>query len=189
MGNQGCILFAKSCFRFFWKSETCFMWNKNVVIHFKWFQRWLLYRINVSNWIMLDLRFAWFKIIILTLIIKRGIRNTIRISNLKNAPQVRGDCLECSRLWVWTWSGQFKDYMIGICCFSAKHAALRSKNKDWLTRNQDNVSEWADMSIRGLLFQWASTIKIQQSVLTIGLVQRDLIIVSLKINLFSSWNR
>jgi L-lactate utilization protein LutB len=33
---------AKSCFRFFWKSETCFMWNKNVVIHFKLFQRWLL---------------------------------------------------------------------------------------------------------------------------------------------------
>ena len=35
-----------------------------------------------------------------------------------------------------------------ICCFSAKHAALRSKSKDWLTRNQDNVSEWSDMSIR-----------------------------------------
>jgi hypothetical protein len=24
-----------------------------------------------------------------------------------------------------------KDYKIGICCFSAKHAALRRKNKDW----------------------------------------------------------
>jgi hypothetical protein len=33
-----------------------------------------------------------------------------------------------------------------------------------LIRNQDNVSEWGDMSIRGLLFQWASTIKIQLSV-------------------------
>ena len=40
-------------------------------------------------------------------------------------------------------SGQSKDYKIGNCCFSAKHAALRRKNKDWLTRNQDNVSEWA----------------------------------------------
>jgi hypothetical protein len=30
---------------------------------------------------------------------------------------------------------------VGVCCFSAKHAALRSKNKDWLARNQDNVSE------------------------------------------------
>jgi hypothetical protein len=27
------------------------------------------------------------------------------------------------------------------------------KRKDWLARNQDNVSEWGDMSIRGLLFQ------------------------------------
>jgi hypothetical protein len=26
-------------------------------------------------------------------------------------------------------SGQTKDYTIGMCCFSAKHAALRSKNK------------------------------------------------------------
>ena len=47
--------------------------------------------------------------------------------------------------------GQTKDYKIGICCFSAKHAALRSKSKDWLAQN--NVSEWSDMSICGLLFQ------------------------------------
>ena len=40
-----------------------------------------------------------------------------------------------------TRSGQTKDYNIGICCFSAKHAALRRKSKDWLARNQDNVSE------------------------------------------------
>jgi hypothetical protein len=33
------------------------------------------------------------------------------------------------------------------------------------SRNQDNMPEWDDMSIRGLLFQWASTIKIQLSVL------------------------
>ena len=39
-------------------------------------------------------------------------------------------------------SGQTKDYKIGICCFSTKHTALRRKSKDWLTRNQDNVSEW-----------------------------------------------
>jgi hypothetical protein len=57
-------------------------------------------------------------------------------------------------------SGQTKDYAIGMCSFSAKHAALRRKSKDWLARNHDNVSEWGDMSLRGLLFQWASTIKI-----------------------------
>ena len=62
-------------------------------------------------------------------------------------------------------SGKTKDYKIGICCFSAKHAALRRKSKDWLPRNQNNVSEWSDMSHRGLLFHWASTIKIQVSVL------------------------
>ena len=48
-------------------------------------------------------------------------------------------------------SGQTKDYEIGICL--SKHAALRRKIKEWLARNQDNVSEWSDMSIRGLLFQ------------------------------------
>ena len=51
------------------------------------------------------------------------------------------------------WSGQTKDYKIGICCFSTKHAALSSKSKDWLARKQDNVSEWSDMSTPGLLFQ------------------------------------
>jgi hypothetical protein len=50
-------------------------------------------------------------------------------------------------------SGQNKDYNICICCFSANHAAFKRKIKDWLTRNQDNASEWGDMSIRGLLFQ------------------------------------
>ena len=38
--------------------------------------------------------------------------------------------------------GQTKVYKIGICCFSAKHAALRRKSKDWLARNQNNVSEF-----------------------------------------------
>ena len=42
-------------------------------------------------------------------------------------------------------SGQTKDYKIGMCCFSAKHAELRRKSKDWLARNQNNVSDWSDM--------------------------------------------
>jgi hypothetical protein len=49
-----------------------------------------------------------------------------------------------------SWSGKTKDYKIGICCFSAKHAALRRKSKGWLAQNQNNVLEWSDMSIRGL---------------------------------------
>jgi hypothetical protein len=57
------------------------------------------------------------------------------------------------------WSGQTEDYKIDICYFSAKHAALRRKIKDWLAQNQDNMSEWGDMSIHGLLFLCASTNK------------------------------
>jgi hypothetical protein len=50
-------------------------------------------------------------------------------------------------------SCQTKDGKISICCFSPKHAALRRKSKDWLAQNQNNMSKWGDMSIRGLLFQ------------------------------------
>ena len=52
--------------------------------------------------------------------------------------------------WFEARSGQTKDYKIGIFWFSSKHAELRRKSKDW---NQDNVSEWSDMSIRRMLFQ------------------------------------
>jgi hypothetical protein len=48
-------------------------------------------------------------------------------------------------------SGQTKNFNTGNCCLSAKHAALRRKSKDWLAGNQDNVSEWGDMSIWGLV--------------------------------------
>ena len=49
--------------------------------------------------------------------------------------------------------GSNQVYIIGICCFSTKHTALRRKSKDGLDRNQDNVSEWSDMSTSGLFFQ------------------------------------
>jgi hypothetical protein len=45
--------------------------------------------------------------------------------------------------------------------------ALRRKSKDWLDRNQDNVSEWNDMSISGLLFQF----HYKNSTKRVGLVQ------------------
>jgi hypothetical protein len=48
-------------------------------------------------------------------------------------------------------SNQAKGYKIGICCFSTKHAPLRSKNKEWLAQN--NVSYLSNMSTYGLLFQ------------------------------------
>ena len=61
------------------------------------------------------------------------------------------------------WSDRTKDCKIGISCFSAEHIALGSKNNDWLARNQDNVSEWSDMSTRGMLFHWGITMTIQLS--------------------------
>jgi len=39
-----------------------------------------------------------------------------------------------------------------MCCFSAKHVALRRKGNDWLTRNQNIMTEWSDMSTSRLLF-------------------------------------
>jgi hypothetical protein len=48
--------------------------------------------------------------------------------------------------------GQTKDYTTGICYFSAKQAALRSKSNECLSWNHDNMSEWSDMSTHSLLF-------------------------------------
>ena len=45
-----------------------------------------------------------------------------------------------------------------MCCFSTKHTALRRTSKNWLARNQNNVSEWGTISIGGLceLALWKS---------------------------------
>ena len=56
-------------------------------------------------------------------------------------------------------SGQTKNYKIGICCFSTKHAALTNKSKDWLALNQNVVSERSDISTRGLLFHYKKPTK------------------------------
>jgi hypothetical protein len=50
-------------------------------------------------------------------------------------------------------SYQTKNYKTGICCFSAKHAAIRRKGRDLLARNQDNMFEWRDMYTNILLLQ------------------------------------
>jgi hypothetical protein len=50
-------------------------------------------------------------------------------------------------------SGQTKNSKISMCCFSARHTVLGRKINDWLAWNQDNVSEWGDMSINGLLIK------------------------------------
>ena len=51
----------------------------------------------------------------------------------------------------WSLTNKTKDlYKIGIHSFAAKHTAHRSKSKDWLAQNQDNVSELSNMSTQGL---------------------------------------
>jgi hypothetical protein len=60
-------------------------------------------------------------------------------------------------------SGKTNDNKIGIRCFSVKYTTIRNKSSDWMSRNQDNMSnQWSNVSTRRLLFQWASTIKIRQ---------------------------
>ena len=66
-------------------------------------------------------------------------------------------------------SCEAKDYKIDICCLSAKHAALTSMNKDWLVRNQDNVS--GHMSTRGLLFSELSRYHYQDTIKRVDLLQ------------------
>jgi hypothetical protein len=53
------------------------------------------------------------------------------------------------------WAGLTKDDNIGICWFSARYTAPRSKGKDWLAQNQNNMSELSEMSTRELLCQLA----------------------------------
>ena len=52
------------------------------------------------------------------------------------------DCLMCGNSWV----------QACFCCYPNKQTALRSKSKDWLARNQDNVSKWSNISAHCLLF-------------------------------------
>ena len=49
--------------------------------------------------------------------------------------------------WLESWSGIIKDHTTAICCFTAKYGVLRSKSKDWLAHNHDNVSEWTFVSV------------------------------------------
>ena len=57
--------------------------------------------------------------------------------------------------------GRIQDFKLDGGGGGANFKKLRRAEgaKDWLLRNQDNVSEWSDMYIRGLLFPLANTIK------------------------------
>ena len=72
-------------------------------------------------------------------------------------------------------SGQTKDHDIGICCFSTKHAASKRKSKDWLARNQDNVSSGT------------TCLPYKDQTKRVGLEQSGPPHHLIEINLFSSW--
>jgi hypothetical protein len=54
--------------------------------------------------------------------------------------------------WLISQSVQTKVYKICICCFSTKHAALRSKTKDWLAKSLENVSMWSNILLTDCCF-------------------------------------
>ena len=54
--------------------------------------------------------------------------------------------------WFESQHGQTKEYEIGICYFSDKHAALRRKGTEWLARNHDNVPS-VEICLSADLFQ------------------------------------
>ena len=65
-------------------------------------------------------------------------------------------------------SGQTKGYTIGSCGFSAQHAAWMRKSEEWLGRNHNNMFEWGDMHIHGLV---SVSLHYTNSTMRVGLVQ------------------
>jgi hypothetical protein len=49
--------------------------------------------------------------------------------------------------------GRVKQKTIKLVFVASPARSIKEKEQDWLARNQNNVSEWSDMSTHGLLFQ------------------------------------
>jgi hypothetical protein len=60
-----------------------------------------------------------------------------------------GHCVVCPSIYGF-WLPPFGIFKL----FSLYHDNSKIKTDDWLAQNLNNVSEWGDMSIRILLFQW-----------------------------------
>ena len=89
-------------------------------------------------------------------------------------------------------SGQIKGKTHGICCFYSMYAVRNEQEQRLVARNRNIVSEWSDMSTRGLMLQRASSTKIQQSVfdlIQIGhhhrLIEMQLVLAMLQLKYFS----
>jgi hypothetical protein len=55
--------------------------------------------------------------------------------------------------------GVIYEFWVIVALGQISYIMTKTRCKDWLAWNQDNVSEWGDMSTSGLLLWWASTIK------------------------------
>jgi hypothetical protein len=78
-----------------------------------------------------------------------------------------------------TWSTTLQVNTLNI---TVKYIVLGIKSRDCLAQNQDNVSEWSNICIRGLLVRWARSIK--NIIQCVGLVQREWIIIIHKSRFF-----
>jgi hypothetical protein len=62
-----------------------------------------------------------------------------------------------------------------------KAQSIPGKNKDWLARNQDNLSEWSNLYTHRLLSQWTSTIEI---LCVLNTIFTNILLMWLKLILF-----
>jgi hypothetical protein len=79
-----------------------------------------------------------------------------------------------------------KNYIFCICCFSAKHAVLKNKNKDWLVRDPLRIM---CPSVRHVYPQTVVSVSYHYKNLTkgVGLLKRGHRNHLIQRNLFSSW--
>jgi hypothetical protein len=116
-----------------------FFWSKKV---------WLQGTIPEENNMLKSLPWYWpkFEFIYLDIQLFHVIVAVLQIQYCISCSNGWHTLLECGRSWVRAQSSQTKDYEISMCCFSAKHAALRRKSKDWLAWNHENVFKLSNMT-------------------------------------------
>ena len=104
-------------------------------------------------------------------------------------PSIYSNCIGGVMVSVLDWDpvGRVKPKIIQLAFVASPLSTqlLRRKSKYLLARNRLNVFEWGDMSIRVLLFQWASTTNPTKRVSQYKLHFLVNLIILLKINLFS----
>ena len=86
------------------------------------------------------------------------IQPTIYLTNCICGEMVSVPASSAVNCWFKPQSCRTKNYKIGICFFSAKHAVLRSKSKYWLARNQNYVSRVeCELALKSNSVYWSRT--------------------------------